>query len=140
MTRFALYVGDEAIAEERGHAAACAVEELIGEDEVERTVFLFERTDGAEREDALNAERLHAVDIGAEVQFRRRNAMAAAVAGEKCDRLTGQYADDVTIRRAAPGSVDVDLLVGFETGHGVEPAAADDSGRHAQYRTYLLDR
>ena len=62
--------------------------------------------------------------------------MAAAVAGEKCDRLTGQYADDVTIRRAAPGSVDVDLLVGFETGHGVEPAAADDADLSlTQYET-----
>ena len=74
---------DQAFAEEGGDAAARAIEELIGDDEVERPVFFLERADRAERDDALDAQRLHAVDVGAEVEFAGRNAMAASVAREK---------------------------------------------------------
>ncbi len=92
-------VGDQAFAEEGGDAAAGAVEELVGDDEIERAVLFLERADGAEGEDALDAERFHAVDIGAEVQFGGRDAMAASVAREEGDVAAGEFADDVSYRK-----------------------------------------
>ena len=90
-------VGDEALAEEGRDAAAGAVEELIGEDEVLRAVLFFERTDGAERDDALDAERFHAVDVGPKVELRGRDAMSAAVTGEEGDAASGEVAEDVIV-------------------------------------------
>ncbi len=120
-------VGHQAFAEEGGDAAAGAVEELVGDDEIERAVLFLERADGAEGDDALHAQRLHAVDVGAEVQLRGRDAVAAAVAREEGDLASGERAEDVVVRRAAEGRLDVGFFLGFEAGHGVESAAADDS-------------
>ena len=53
------------------------IEELIGHQNVERLVLLLQAADGARRHDALDAEHLEAVDVGAEIQFRRENAMPA---------------------------------------------------------------
>ena len=41
-------VRHQAFAEERRDAAARAIEELIGDDEIERPVFLLQRSDGAQ--------------------------------------------------------------------------------------------
>ncbi len=62
-------VGNEAFTEEGGDASARAVEELIGDDEVERAMFFLERSDSAKRDDAFNAEGFHAVNVGTEVQL-----------------------------------------------------------------------
>ncbi len=120
-------MGDQAFAEEGGDAAAGAIDELIGDDEIERAMFFLERADGAEGEDAFDAERLQAPDIGAKIQLRRRDAMAAAVAGEEGDFPARERADDVGIRRRAPGCFDGDFALPFEAGHGIKPAASDDS-------------
>ena len=72
-----------------------AVEELIGNDELERAVLLLERADGAERDDPLDAELLEALDIGAEIELRRRDAMAASVTRQERHLLAGERADDV---------------------------------------------
>ena len=90
---------DQAFAEEGRDAAARAVEELVGDDEIERAMLFLERADGAEGDDALHAERFHAVDIGAEVQFRRRDAVTAPVAREKRHLLAGERAEDIVVRR-----------------------------------------
>jgi len=63
-----------------------AVNELVGDDEVRRLVFFLEGADGGDRDDALDAELLHAVDVGAEVELRRQDAVAATVAREKTQR------------------------------------------------------
>ena len=72
-------VRDEPVAEEGADAAARAIDELIGNDEIERRVLLFQAADRARRQDAFDAERLEAVDVGAEVQLRRHQPVADAV-------------------------------------------------------------
>ena len=67
-------VRDQAAAEERADAALGPIEELIGNDDVERLVLFLQAADGAGREDVLDAEHLHAEDVGAEVQLRRQAA------------------------------------------------------------------
>ncbi len=62
-------VRHQALAEERGDAPAGAVEELVGEDEILRSMLFLERAHRAQRNDALHAQRLHAVDIGPEIEL-----------------------------------------------------------------------
>ena len=71
----------QAVSEEGGRAEAGAVEVLVGDEEILGPELLFERADGAEGDDALDAQRLEAVNVGAEVQLRGRDAVAAPVAG-----------------------------------------------------------
>ena len=94
-------VRDEPAAEERADAPFRAIEELIGHDDVERLVFLLQAADRARRQDPLDAEHLEAVDVRAEVQLRRQDAMAGAVARQKRDPLAAQRADHVRARRIA---------------------------------------
>ena len=58
-------VADDAVAEEGGGAGEGAVDELVGDDEVGGLVLFLEAADGADGEDAGDAERLHGVDVGA---------------------------------------------------------------------------
>ena len=73
------HVNHQAIAEECGNPSARAIEELIGDHEFERPMLFFERAHGTERYDALHAQRFHAVNVGAEIQIGRRDAVPAAV-------------------------------------------------------------
>src|SRR3954451_6526411 len=47
--------------------------------------------------------------------------------GEEANRLACERANDIWIRRHAPGSIDRDLFLGLEARHGVEATATDDS-------------
>ena len=121
-------VRDQAFAEERRDASARAVDELIRNHEVERLVFFLERADRAERENAFHAQRFHSVDVGAEIQLRRRDAMAAAVARQKRDFFARPACPTMYASDGAPHGVSiVTLFLRFKSGHRVQSAAADDS-------------
>ena len=70
---------DQTIAEEGVDAVASTIEELIGDDEIERLVLFLERSDGRNGNDAVNPQLLKAVDISAEVQLTRQKAVTASV-------------------------------------------------------------
>ena len=95
-------VRDQSFAEKRGDAAACAIDKLIRDHEIERLVFFLQRAHGAERENALHAQRLHAVNIGAEIQLRRRDPVPPPVPRQERDLFARQLADDVRRPRARP--------------------------------------
>ncbi len=67
-------VADQPAAEERARAPLRPIEELIGNDDVGGLVFLLEAADRARGEDVLDAEHLHAEDVGAEVQLGRQKS------------------------------------------------------------------
>ena len=104
-----------------------AVDELVGHDEVGGLVLFLERADGGDGEDALDAELLEGVDVGAEVQLRGQDAMAAAVAREKGDLAAFEFAENEGVGWLAEGRFDALFVHVGESGHGVEPAAADDA-------------
>ena len=104
-----------------------AIEELIGDDDVERLVFLLQAADGARREDALDAEHLEAEDVGAEVQLGRQQPVAGAVPRQKRHALAAQRADDVRARRIAERRRDRPLFAIGQLRHVVQAAAADDA-------------
>ena len=77
---------------------------------------------------ALDAERLEAVDVGAEVQLRRRDAMADAVPRQERHARAAERAASRTAPTAAPNGVSMVHFVPVgELGHVVQAAAADDA-------------
>ena len=120
-------VADDAVAEESGDAKEGAVDELIGNDEVAGLVLFFQRADGGDGENALDAELLQRINIGAEIQLRGKDAVAAAVPGEEGDLAALEIAEDESIAGIAEGRRDTHFMDVGEAGHGVEPAASDDA-------------
>ena len=99
-------VGDQSVAEERGDAALGAVEKLVGHKKFAGAQILLQRADGANGNNALDAEKLHRVDVGAEVQFARKNSMAAAMAGKEGDALAFESAENDFVGRVAKRGFD----------------------------------
>src|SRR5262249_50202589 len=128
------HVRDQAPPEERADAPLRSIEELIGHDDVERLVLLFEAADRAGRNDPLDPEQLEAVDIRAEVQFGRQQAGAGARPRPERHSLAAERAEDVRTGRVAERRRDRPLLAVRELRHVVQTAAADDanlSRRHS---------
>src|SRR5687767_5547387 len=117
----------EPAAEKRADAALRAVEELVGYDNVERRVFLFQAADRTRRNDPLDAEHLEAEYVRAEVQLGRKEAMARTVPCQKRDTLAAQRADQIGTRRIAERSLERCLFPIGQLGHVVQAAAADDT-------------
>ena len=121
------HVGHDAVAEERRGPAPRPVEELVGDDEVEGPDILPHAPHGADRDHPLDAQRLEAVDVGAEVQLRGHEPVAPAVAGQKNHGPDAEPADAVGVRRVAergldPGPADIGEALQL-----VEPASSDDA-------------
>jgi hypothetical protein len=87
-------VGDQAIAEKCGDAALGAVKKLIRDEEFARAQIFLQRAHGTDGNDALHPQKFHCVDIRAEVEFAREDAVPAAVAGEERDALALEIAED----------------------------------------------
>jgi hypothetical protein len=116
-----------AFAEESGDAIEGAVDELVGMTKVGGLVLFLQRADGGDGENALHAELLHGVDVGAEVQLRGQNAVAAAVARQKGHLAALQLAQHKGVGRRAERRLHALLAHVGESRHGVKPAAADDA-------------
>jgi hypothetical protein len=80
-----------------------------------------------DRYDALDAQLFEGVDVGAEVQLRGEDAMAAPMARQKGHRAPLQLAQDEGVGRLAKGSLHALFMCIGESRHRVKPAAADDS-------------
>src|SRR4051812_38554882 len=85
----------QTLTEERGDAALRPIEELVGQQQVERRVLGLEAPNGARRENPFGAEQLEAEDVGAKVQFRREDAVPDAMPREKRHPLALQNAGHV---------------------------------------------
>src|SRR4051812_20029800 len=72
-------VRNEAPPEKRADTPLRSIEELIGDQNVERPVFFFQAAYGAGRQNLLDAEHLEAEDVRAKVELGRQQAMADAV-------------------------------------------------------------
>ena len=121
------YMADDAVTEEGRDAVEGAIDELVGNDKVSGLVLFLKRADGGDGEDALDAEFLEGVNIGAEVELGGKNAMAAAVAREKGDLAAFELAENEDVRGRAEGGFNALFVNVGEAGHGVKPAAADDA-------------
>ena len=59
------------------------VKELVGNNKLQRFVFLFQRPYCGNRDDTFNPQLLEAINIGAKVQLSWQDAVAAAVPRQK---------------------------------------------------------
>ncbi len=91
----------DAVAEEGVDAMPRAIDELIGDNEVQRPMLFLQRADGRERQNALDAKLLHAMNVGAIVDLGRRETMPVAVARQKRDLAAFQRAQHVGVGRRA---------------------------------------
>jgi hypothetical protein len=88
-------VRDDPATEERADPPLGPIEELIGHHDVQRPIFLFQAAHRARRQDPLDAQDLEAVDIRAEIQLGRQDAVPRAVTGQKCHAGAAERADHV---------------------------------------------
>jgi cysteine-rich repeat protein len=120
-------VGDDAVAEERRGPALRPVEDLVGDDEVQRRQLLAQRADGADRQQPLDAERLERPDVGAHVDLGGQQDVAAAVAREEGALHSAELADRHGPGGLAERRLDLDRAHAAQPGDLVESGAAEDS-------------
>ena len=122
-------MSNNAVAEECVNTVASTVHKLVGDDELQWLMLLFQRTNGRDGKNSLHANLLETVDIRPEVQLGRRDPMAAAMTRQECDRPAGQPPQHELLRRRSPGRIDRDLVLAFLRGSlskSPAPAVGDD--------------
>src|SRR5215471_16149282 len=120
-------VRDQALAEKALRARKSPVDELVYDDEIARNEVLTQAADRGQRDDIGHAASLQRVDIGAEIDFRRRQHMAAAVARQEHDRLTIERAKAEFVRSRTERALDTPPLDIGEPVDLVETATPDDT-------------
>lgn len=121
-------VGDDAIAEEGVvFAAAGAVKELIGDDDVKGMDFFAEAADGGDANEPADVERAEGVEIGPVIDFMWGDAVAATVSGKKIDGASGVLAFDDVVGWSAERSGEGDFFDAGESFQFVEATASNDA-------------
>lgn len=105
----------------------CAIEELIGQDDVAGFVFRLEGSNRAHADDPLRPELFHSPDVGAMIEFTRENAMASTVPWKENDFTPGKFAREEIVGRNTKRSFYFNPLLFCKTFDVIQPAAADDS-------------
>src|SRR6202021_2225681 len=131
-------VSHDAATEKCGDSQARAIEELVGDEEIERRQIIAQRAYRAYGNNSFRAEQLHREDVRAIVDFARREEMAASVAGEKRDTTIFEGPRDKSVRGIAEGSLHADFACAGKAGHAVEAAAADDADLDRFFRAATL--
>src|SRR6185369_1328190 len=92
-------VRDNAFAKERRlfHTPTCPIEKLIRNHHVERRVLLLQRSDCRRRENTLDTKQLHRIDVRAEWNFSRRQAMTTSVTRQESNAFAFKRPDDERI-------------------------------------------
>ena len=104
-----------------------AIDELVRDHKVGGLVLFLERANRRERQDALHAQVFHAVNVGAKVDFRRQDAVSAAMARKKRHLAPFQRAEHVSVRRFAERGLHCNFTDVCEAGHGIQTTAAHNA-------------
>ena len=87
-------MGYQTVAEEGTPAVARQVEDLVGDDQVTGDVIVAQAAAGGDSDQALNAQRLEGVDVGAVVDLGGRDMVTDAMPGEEGNLNAIQRAGD----------------------------------------------
>src|SRR5581483_3889245 len=90
-------------------------------------VFFLQRTHGRDRNNALHAQLLEAVNIGAKIQFAGKQAVPASMTREKRNLAALELAANVGISGVAEGSLLFHFLNFRQAGHVIKPAPANNA-------------
>src|SRR5215469_10405399 len=137
-------VRDNSVSEESIHAVACAIEELVGDHEVEGLVLFLQRSDRGDGDDALDAQLLEPVDVSTEIQFAGQDAVAASVTREEGHLTAFERTANVGVGSCAERSLQPNFFDSGEARHGIQATAPDDSnfrlGQTSSSLDYDLDK
>src|SRR5215467_15958612 len=120
-------VRDQALAEKALRPRKSPVYELADDDEIARYEVLTQAADCGQRDDVGHAATFQRVDIGAEIDVRRRQHVAAAVTRNEHDRLTIERAKAEFVRGRTERALDSPPLDIGEPVDLVETATPDDT-------------
>src|SRR6185503_14642056 len=101
---------DAALAEEALLPREGAIDELIGEDESAGRQIDIEAADRRERDEIGDARAFQRVDIGAKIDLRGRQLMAASVPRQEHHLGAAELAEAQLVRRLAEGRPDMPPL------------------------------
>src|SRR5581483_8313058 len=114
-------------AKKRGHSLLRPVVKLIGDYKLQRTEFFLQRPDRGDRDDSSYPELLKPVDIRAKIELRRQQAMPTPVTRQERHLPTREFAYYIGIGRISEGRGEFNFPNFCNSGHGIEPASADNS-------------
>src|SRR5579862_8287509 len=100
------HVRDHAVAKKSGDAVARAIVKLVGNQKFERLQLFLQRAHRADGNNSLNAKLLHGVNVGAVVNLRRCQAVAARVPSEEGHAHSFERSDDQGVRRISERRLD----------------------------------
>src|ERR1043166_709421 len=122
------HMPDDAFAKESAFVPSCSrsIKELIGNNEVSRCILFLQTTDGRDRQNVLDAEQLHCVDVCAEGKLAWCQFVASAVSRKKRDCHAVQFTNNKRIGRTAKWRFDRDFTHVLQFRHLIQTAAADD--------------
>lgn len=116
--------GDGAVVE-RVVATLGAVNELVGDHKVAGFDFSLKGSDGAGGDDRFDTKFVESPDVGAIVDFVRREGVVPSVAGEEGDFAAGDFGEHDAVGGRAVGRIDFDFGDVFE--EAVEAGAPEDA-------------
>src|SRR5208337_130322 len=125
-------------AEEGGLAQIRAIDELVDHHEHARIEFAMERTAGGKRDDVGDAGALERVDIGAIVDRRRREPVAAAALNKKDGVSVPNAAEAQGVGRFAPRRRYVLLAQILQSGKMIDARSADHSDNRLRHGPALF--
>ena len=116
---------------EKGVAGSPArpIEELGGQDNVARGIFLVQTANCRHANDPAHVKRTQRVNVRTMIQFVRQDSMAASVSRQKINGATEHGSPNDEIGGRAERCLDFVFSQPGETFHVVEAAPADNSNR-----------
>ena len=117
---------------ERCFPTTSPIDILIDQNELPRRQLLFQRSDRAKCQDAIDTRTFQSVDVGAVVDVRRRNAMTAPMPRQKRDADTLKSPDQQIVRCLTERRINRHPLCISKSLQVIQTGATDDA-----YRRYL---
>src|ERR1700692_2868245 len=119
------HMGHKAFAEKCRYPLAGAIHELIGDQKFSGPQIFLQRTDRAHRNDSLDAQQLHGVNIGPIINFAGQNSVPAAVPRQERNALPFQCSQHNGLGRLAEWSSNLDFTWAGQARHRIKAASAD---------------
>src|ERR1041385_4475403 len=104
-----------------------AIDKLIDEHNVARTIPGLQRTDGAHTDDPVDAELFHGPDIGAMIELGWKQPMSSGVAWQEDDIASIQLPGQELVGRSTERRLNVDPFLAGEAFDLIQAASADDA-------------
>ena len=104
-----------------------AIDELVDQDNVARSILCLERTNGADADDPCDVEFFETPNIGAVIELAREDAVTTPVSGQEHHFAPFKITDKVTVRGRSERGFDLHPVFLCQAFHFIEAGAANYS-------------